>query len=112
MGKQVDSISFDHVYNDKILDSCITLDFNTQRKYVDEFEVPYRYTVLTSTRKNEKFPDSIEISDVKELYKNIDKEDCLPDVGLLDYKDDELGIDLKDVTLRELYKTILDEELN
>ncbi|WP_321994389.1 hypothetical protein [Clostridium butyricum] len=112
MGKQVDSIVFDHVYSDKILDSCITLDFNTQRKYVDEFEVPYKYTVLTSTRKNKELPDSVEISDVHELYKNIDKEDCLPDVGLLDYRDDELGIDLKNVTLREVYKIVLNKKLN
>lgn len=112
MGKQVDSIVFDHVYSKDILDSCVTLDFNTQRKYVDEFEVPYKYTVLYSIRKNEILPDNIEISDVNELYKNIDKDDCLPDVGLLDYKDDDLGLDLKDVTLRELYKAVLEKELN
>lgn len=112
MGKQVDNIVFDHVYDDNIIDSCITLDFNTQRKYVDEFEVPYKYTVLYSTRKNEIIPDSIEVSDIRELYKNIDKEDCLPDIGLLDYKDEDLGLNLKDVSLRELYKAVLDKELN
>ena len=111
MGKQVDNIVFDHVYHDDILDSCITFDFNSEIHYTDEFEVPYKYTVLTSTRKNEIIPDNIEISDVHELYKVIDKEDCLPDVGLLDYKDDDLGIDLKDVTLRELYKAVLDKAL-
>lgn len=107
MGRKVDSITFDHVYNEKTLDSCITLDFNLERKYVDEFEVPYKYTVLYSLRENEIIPDNIEISDVEELYKVIDKEDCLPDVGLLDYKDNELNLDLKDVTLRKLYKEVL-----
>ena len=54
---------------------------------------------------------SIEILDLKKVYKNIDKEECLPDVGLLDYKDDELALDLKDVTLRELYKEVLKKVL-
>lgn len=112
MGKQVDSIVFDHTLNENLLDSCITLNFNCERHYTDEFEVPYKYTVLTNTRKNQIIPDNIEISDVKELYKNIDKEDCLPDVGLLEYKDDELQLDLKDVTLKELYKAVLDKLFN
>ena len=54
---------------------------------------------------------SIEILDLKKVYKNIDKEECLPDVGPLDYKDDELDLELKDVTLRELYKEVLKKVL-
>jgi hypothetical protein len=112
MGKQVDSVAFDHVYDENILDSCIIFNFNTERHYTDEFEVLYKYTVLTNTRKNETIPDSIEISDVRELKKVIDTKNCLPDVGLLDYKDEELGLDLKDVTLRELYKEVLNKVLD
>ncbi len=112
MGKKIDNIVFDSVYDDKILDSCIILNFNNERHYTDEFEVPYKYTVLLNTRKKEIIPDSIEVSDINELYKNINKEDCLPDIGLLDYKDDNLGLDLKDVTLRELYKNVLEKVLN
>lgn len=45
-------------------------------------------------------------------YEVIDNENCLPDIGKLDYKNKELGLDLKDVTLRELYKKVLDKVLN
>ncbi|ATD55028.1 hypothetical protein [Clostridium chauvoei] len=107
MGRQVDNITFDYVCDNKILDSCITLNFNTERHYTDEYEVPYKYTVLTNTRKNEVLPDNIEISNVKELFNNIEEKNCLPDVGLLDYKDEELGLNLKNITLRELYKEVL-----
>ena len=109
MAKRILSLSIEKTEYTDILESCVILDSNNKRKYVDEFEVPYQVEILTSTRKNELIPDVIEIRGLKQLYEVIDKEDCLPDVGLLDYKDDELGVDLKNVTLRELYKAVLEK---
>lgn len=107
MGKQINSITFDYSYDNKILDSCITLEFNTERHYTDEYEVPYQVEILMSTGKGMNIPDVIEIKGLKELYDVIEKEDCLPDIGLLDYEEEELGLNIKDVTLRELYKEVL-----
>lgn len=67
--------------------------------------------ILTSTRETESIPDVIEIKGLKQLYDVIDNEDCLPDVGLLDFEDKELGLTLRDVTLRELYKEVLKKVL-
>lgn len=112
MAKRILSLSIDKTEYPDILESCIILDSNNKRKYVDEYEVPYQVEILTSTRENEIIPDVIEIRGLKQLYEVIDKEDCLPDIGLLDYKNDELHIDVKDVTLRELYKLVLGKVLN
>ena len=109
MGKKVISLSIDNY--DDIMESCVILNWNDEIAYTDEYEVPYQVEILTNTREGEKIPDVVEIKGLEQLYTVIDKEDCLPDVGLLDYKDDDLGIDLKDVTLRELYKAVLDKAL-
>lgn len=111
MGKKVVSLSVTESDAKGVLESCIILDFNKEIAYVDELDIPYNYEVLTSTRKDCSIPDVIEIKGLHQLQKAIDENDCLPDVGLLDYKDDELDIDLKDVTLRELYKEVLNKIL-
>lgn len=111
MGKKVISLSVDKSDIENILESCIILDFNNEITYVDEFEVPYQVEILMSTRKGMNIPDVIEIKGLKQLYDVIDKEDCLPDVGLLDYEEKELGLNLKDVTLRKLYKEVLKKVL-
>lgn len=107
MGKKVISLSIGE--EDNLIESCVMLNLSNEIAYVDEFEVPYQVEVLMSTRENESIPDVIEIRGLRQLYEVIDKEDCLPDVGLLDYKDEEVGLDLKNVTLRELYKVVLDK---
>ena len=111
MGKKIISLSIDKSDIENILESCIILDSNMEIVYVDEFEVPYQVEVLMSTREGMTIPDVIEIEGLSQLYDVIDKEDCLPDVGLLDYKEEELGLNLKDVTLRELYKEVLKKVL-
>lgn len=111
MGKKVISLSVGESDIENILESCIILNYSKEIAYVDEFEVPYQVEILTSTRKGESIPDVIEIRGLKQLYEVIDKEDCLPDVGLLDYEEKELGLNLKNVTLRELYKEVLNRVL-
>lgn len=111
MGKKVISLSIDESDIEGILESCIILESNDEIAYVDEYEVPYQVEILISTRKGMIIPDVIEIKGLRQLYDVIDKEDCLPDVGLLDYEEEELGLNLKDVTLRELYKEVLNKVL-
>ncbi|WP_027640117.1 hypothetical protein [Clostridium cadaveris] len=111
MGKKVISLSVGESDIESILESCIILDSNDEIAYVDEYEVPYQVEILMSTRKGMNIPDVIEIKGLNQLYDVIDREDCLPDVGLLDYKEEELGLNLKDVTLRELYKEVLNKVL-
>lgn len=111
MGKKVISLSIDESDIESILESCIILESNDEIAYVDEFEVPYQVEVFMSTRKGMIIPDVIEIKGLRQLYDVIDKVDCLPDVGLLDYEEKELGLSLKDVTLRELYKEVLKKVL-
>lgn len=108
MAKRIIDLSIGECDIPDILESVIILDGNSEIKYVDEYEVPYEYEyeVFTSTRENESIPDVIEIKGLKGLNKVINNDDCLPDIGLLDYKDEELNLDLKGVTLRELYKEI------
>lgn len=109
MGREIVSLSIDK--DDDILESCIILDCNNEISYTDEYEVPYQVEILISTRENESIPDVIEIKGLEQLYEVIENEDCLPDVGLLNYKDERLSLDLKDVTLRELYKEVLNKVL-
>lgn len=111
MGKKVVSLSIDESDIENVLESCIILDYNNEIAYVDEYEVPYQVEILMSTRKGLKIPDVIEIKGLNQLHDVIDKKDCLPDVGLLDYEEKELGLNLKDVTLRELYKEVLNKIL-
>lgn len=112
MAKEVVSLSVNESEIPGVLESCIILNISKERSYTDEFEVPYDFEILTSTRKNEKFPDVIEIKGLKQLNEVIDQTDCLLDIGLLNYKDDELNLDLKEVTLRQLYKEVLKKVLN
>lgn len=111
MGKKVVSLSIDNSDLENILESCIILESNKETAYVDEYEVPYQVEILVSTRKGMNIPDIIEIKGLRQLYGVIDKEDCLPDVGLLDYEENELGLNLKDVTLRQLYREVLNKVL-
>lgn len=107
MKKKVKSLSIGESDIEGIMESCIILNCSDEIAYTDEYEVPYQVEILTSTRENEEIPDVIEIKGLKQLNDVIDNKDCLPDVGLLDYEEKELGLSLKDVTLRELYKEIL-----
>lgn len=111
MGKKVVSLSIDESDIEGILESCIILESNDEIAYVDEYEVPYQVEILMSNREGMSIPDVIEIKGLKQLYDVIDNEDCLPDVGLLDYEEKKLGLNLKDVTLRELYKEVLKKVL-
>ncbi|EPY2275254.1 hypothetical protein ACXAUS_004189 [Clostridium sporogenes] len=113
MGKKVKSLSVGESYIEGVLESCIIIDCDKSRRYVDEFEIPdeYEFEVFTSTKENTTIPDIIEINGLQGLSKVIDNEDCLPDVGLLDYEEKELGLNLKNVTLRELYKQVLKKVL-
>ncbi|MBS5825094.1 MAG: hypothetical protein KID00_14810 [Clostridium argentinense] len=111
MGKKVVSLSIEESDIDGILESCIILHSSNEIAYTDEYEVPYQVEILMSTRKNMDIPDVIEIRGLQQLYSVIDNEDCLPDIGLLNYENEEIGLNLKDVTLRELYKEILDKAL-
>lgn len=112
MAKEVVSLSINESEIPGVLESSIIFNISKERAYTDEVEVPYDFEILTSTREKEKFPDVIEIKGLKQLKEVIDQADCLPDVGLLNYKDDELKLDLKDVTLRQLYKEVLKKVLN
>lgn len=41
------------------------------------------------------------------MLERIDEPDCLPDLPVLySYKDEVLGVDIKDATLREVIKTV------
>ncbi|WP_373898779.1 hypothetical protein ACER0A_005050 [Haloimpatiens sp. FM7315] len=111
MGKKVISLSVDESDIEGIMESCIILNYSDDIAYTDEYEVPYQVEILMSSRKGMNIPDVIEIKGLKQLYEVIDKKDCLPDVGLLDYEEEELGLNLKDVTLRELYKEVLQKVL-
>lgn len=94
-----------------IFESTCLIKYDDVEIVTDEFETPYDYEVLMNMDEDNNSIQSIEINGVDRLFKVIDKEDCLPDIGLLNYKDDGLGLDLKDVTLRELYKNVLDKVL-
>lgn len=101
---KISSISI-AVIGTTIVSNCI-LKFEVTRHITDEFEHPYEHTVLLNYKEDSEKLHSIEIIDVQELIRVLDKEDCLPDIGLLDYRDEELGLDLKDKTLREVYKAV------
>jgi len=91
--------------------TCV-LKYDDVELVTDEFETPYDYQVLIDIDEETEEIHSLGVDGADKLLKVIDNEDCLPDVGLLDYKDDDLGLDLKDVTLRELYKNVLNKVLN
>lgn len=109
MGKRVISVSADNTFG--YLELACLLKFNQLDSETDEFETPYNYGVLITKEVKSNDIKCIEIQDAEELLKVIDKKDCLPDVGLLDYEDNELNLNLKDVTLKELLKEILNKIL-
>ena len=110
MGREVISLSVDNVNG--IKESCIVLQCSNEISYTEEYEVPYKIEILVNIRKNKSIPDTIEIIGLEELLKNINNKDCLPDVGLLNYKNNELELELENVTLRELYKSVLEKILS
>ncbi|MBE6071051.1 MAG: hypothetical protein E7208_03720 [Clostridium butyricum] len=109
MAKIVESLSLVEM-NDEIISKCC-LSSNNDNLLTDGYETPEYEILLHYIGETDEIA-SVEILDLKKVYKNIDKEDCLPDIGLLDYKDEDLGLNLKDVTLRELYKNVLERVLN
>jgi len=109
MAKIVESLSLVEM-NDEIISKCC-LNSNNDNLLTDGYEA-HGYEILLHYIGETDEVASVEILDIKKVYKNINKEECLPDIGLLDYKDEGLGVDLKDVTLRELYKNVLDKVLN
>jgi hypothetical protein len=68
----------------------------------DGYEAPYGYDVLMHYNGSSNELCCIEILDLDLVAKVIDNDDCLPDVGLLDYGD------MKDRTLREIYKSLIE----
>ena len=107
MAKVVKSLSLIKI-KDEIISKCCFLN-NCDNLITDGYETSEYEVLLHYVGETDNLA-SIEILDVKKVYENIDREDCLPDVGLLDYKDDELALDLREVTLRELYKEVLSKE--
>lgn len=80
---------------------------------VDEFETPYEgFEVLIDVdEETEEKIYGVAVNGADKLLKVIDKEGCLPDVGLLDYENPKLELNLKNVTLKKLYKEILNKVL-
>ena len=112
MGKRIENIVISESDYPGILEALITIDFNKKIAFLDEFDVPYRYEVFTNTEEGREIPNSIEIIGLKELILNIDNENSLPDIGLLDYSDKSLNIDLENVSLREILKEVLNKTFN
>lgn len=112
MGKKVIGISFEDSVG--YLEVACLLRYENISIETALFEIPYKgYEVLLNhNRLNPDEIHSIEVNGADKLLDVIDNEDCLPDVGLLDYEDEELHINEKDVTLRELYKIVLNKVLN
>ncbi|MBS4536817.1 hypothetical protein GOQ29_14445 [Clostridium sp. D2Q-14] len=109
MGKEIISLSIDNSDIEDILESCMILGYGDEIAYTEEYEVPYQVEILMSTRKGMSVPDVIEIRGLKQLKDVIDEEDSLPDFGLFDYTNEELDLDLKDKTIREIYKEIFEK---
>jgi hypothetical protein len=91
-------------------DEHITFHFLMEYKggetETDEFDHPYKYEVLYNVDENTEEIESLTITGVENLIEVMDKDDCLPDIGLINCKDEELNIDIKNVTLKELLKEI------
>jgi len=109
MGQKIIGVSLQNDIG--IFESTCLIKYDDVDIVTDEFETPYDYEVLLNLDEANNSIQSIEINGADRLLKVIDNEDCLPNVGLLDYKDDELNLDLKEVTLRELYKEVLNRVL-
>ncbi|MGL4913129.1 MAG: hypothetical protein ACRC3Y_11950 [Romboutsia sp.] len=87
-----------------------TFMFNTNRAFVDEVEIPskYKYEILECREERTDNLKALIVIYAEELSKVIDNEDSVPEIGLVSYKDDIL--DLKDVSIREVFKKILEME--
>ncbi|MGL4730542.1 MAG: hypothetical protein ACRCW0_03030 [Clostridium sp.] len=105
MGRKIIGFSIDDTIG-SIEATCI---IERKSTVVDEFITPYSgFEVqidVDSETETEIYGVSVDRAD--ELLKVIDNENCLPDVGLLDYESNDLGLNLKDITLRQLYKEVL-----
>lgn len=54
-----------------------------------------------------KDPASLIIDPLEQMLERIDEPDCLPDLPVLySYRDEKLGVDIKDATLREVIKAV------
>lgn len=105
MGQKVIAVSLENDIG--ILESACLIRYDDVDIITDEFETPYDYEVLLNVDEKNNMVQSVEVNGADRLFNVIDKEDCLPNIGLLDYKDEDLKLDLKNVTLRELYKEVL-----
>ncbi|WP_194190810.1 hypothetical protein [Clostridium chrysemydis] len=105
MGKQIFGFSVEDSVG-YIEATCI---IERKPNVLDEFVTPYEgFEVLIDVdEETEENIYAVAVNGADKLLKVIDKEDCLPDVGLLDYENNDLKLNLKDVTLRQLYKEVL-----
>lgn len=104
MGKRIDSIA--SAKDSDSSTSICNLIYDKSHLTTDEFEVPYEYTVLMHYKDGTNELHGIEILDFEYLIPVIDNQDCLPDIGLLDYGN------MKDKTLREIYKELITKSNN
>lgn len=109
MGKKIVSFGIDDSIG--YVEATCIIKYEDVEILTDEFETPYDYEVLINFDEETEDIHSIDVNGADRLLKVIDNEDCLPDAGLLDYKNEELDLNLKDVTLRELYKEVLNKVL-
>lgn len=110
MGRKVIGFSLENSVG--CIEATCAIEYEGKNIVTDEFITPYNYQVVIDIDEDTEIIQSVGVDGADRLFSVIDKEDCLPDVGLLDYKDDDLKLDLKDVTLRELYKNVLNKVLN
>lgn len=112
MGQKIIGFSIDNSVG--YIEAACLLRYEDVEIETDLFETPYKnYEILINRdRLNPAEIQSIEVNGADKLLEVIENEDCLPDVGLLDYEDEELDVDVKDVTLREVYKIVLNKVLN
>lgn len=108
-GKKVIGFSVDDSIG--YIEATCVLEHNGTNIVTDEFHTLYNYQVLVDIDENTEIVQSVGVDGADRLLDVIDKEDCLPDIGLLDYENKDLGLNLKDITLRELYKEVLKKVL-
>ena len=111
MGTKVIGFSIDDSVG--YLEAACLLRYEDVSIVTSLFEVPYKgYEVLINqNRLKPSEVHSIEVNGADKLLEVIENEDCLPNVGLLDYEDEELDVNVKNVTLRELYEIVLNKVL-
>lgn len=110
MAKEIVGISFDSSQGYLIMTCSFII--NTNRAFVDEIDIPknYKYEILECREAITDNLKTIIVNYAEELFKVIDNEDSVPDIGPVNYKYDTL--DLKNVSLREVFKKVLELELN